>query len=126
VVRIPSFKGLDPVQVPHSPIRIPPRLLSAYCLMPDHYHLLIHTPLGNLSRCMRHINAVYTQRYNRTHGCDGQLFRGRLKAILVGGKKWPPFLGDEVSVNRLKALFFEDKIHPGYPIHGLSLPKSGK
>ncbi|MGA2403415.1 MAG: transposase [Syntrophobacteraceae bacterium] len=42
--------------------------ISAYCLMPNHYHLLIHTPLGNLSRCMRHINAVYTQRYNRAHG----------------------------------------------------------
>jgi REP element-mobilizing transposase RayT len=59
--------------------------ISAYCLMPNHYHLLIQTPDGNLSRCMRHINGVYTQRYNRAHGCDGQLFRGRFKSILVGG-----------------------------------------
>ena len=59
--------------------------ISAYCLMPNHYHLLIHTPDGNLSRCMRHINAVYTQRFNRAHGCDGQLFRGRFKSILVDG-----------------------------------------
>ena len=59
--------------------------ISAYCLMPNHYHLLIHTPDGNLSRCMRHINAVYTQRYNRAHGYDGQLFRGRFKSILVDG-----------------------------------------
>lgn len=57
--------------------------ISAYCLMSNHYHLLIQTPLGNLSRCMRHINGVYTQRYNRLHGYDGQLFRGRYKAILV-------------------------------------------
>ena len=62
--------------------------VSAYCLMPNHYHLLIHTPLGNLSRCMRHINGVYTQRFNRVHGCDGQLFRGRFKATLVDGDSY--------------------------------------
>ncbi len=57
--------------------------VSAYCLMSNHYHLLIQTPDGNLSRCMRHLNGVYTQRFNRRHGYDGQLFRGRYKAILV-------------------------------------------
>ena len=59
--------------------------ISACCPMSNHYHLLIHTPKGNLSRCMRHINGVYTQRFNRTHGCDGPLFRGRFKSILVDG-----------------------------------------
>ena len=57
--------------------------VSAYCLMSNHYHLLVHTPDGNLSRCMRHLNGVYTQRFNRKHGMDGQLFRGRYKAVLV-------------------------------------------
>jgi putative transposase len=57
--------------------------ISAYCLMGNHYHLLIQTPQSNLSRFMRHINGVYTQRYNRLHGHDGQLFRGRFKSILV-------------------------------------------
>jgi putative transposase len=58
-------------------------LIGAYCLMSNHYHLLIQTPEANLSRFMRHIDGVYTQRYNRAHDCDGQLFRGRYKAILV-------------------------------------------
>ena len=62
--------------------------ISAYCLMPNHYHLLIHTPKGNLSRSMRHINGVYTQRFNRTHGFDGQLFRGRYKSIIVDGDSY--------------------------------------
>ncbi len=62
--------------------------ISAYCLMPNHYHLLIQTPDGNLSRCMRHINGVYTQRYNWVHDCDGQLFRGRFKSILVDGNSY--------------------------------------
>jgi REP element-mobilizing transposase RayT len=57
--------------------------ISAYCLRPNHYHLLIQTPDGNLARCMRHINGVYTQRFNRRHEKDGQLFRGRYKAVLV-------------------------------------------
>ena len=57
--------------------------ISAYCLMPNHYHLLIQTPDGNLARGMRHINGVYTQRFNRRHQKEGQLFRGRYKAVLV-------------------------------------------
>ena len=39
-------------------------LVNAYCLMSNHYHILIETPNANLSRIMRHINGVYTQRYN--------------------------------------------------------------
>jgi len=57
--------------------------IAAYCLMPSHYHMLIQTPDANLSRFMRHVNGVYTQRFNRFHGCDGHLFRGRYKSILV-------------------------------------------
>ena len=62
--------------------------IAAFCLMPNHYHLLIQTPEANISRCMRHINGIYTQRYNRLHNSDGQLFRGRFKSILVddGGR----------------------------------------
>jgi len=55
----------------------------AYCLMENHYHILLQTPDANLSRCMRHINGVYTQYFNRTHGLDGHLFRGRYKSILI-------------------------------------------
>lgn len=58
-------------------------VVYAYCLMPNHYHLLIRTPSGNLSRFMRHLNGVYTQRFNREHGRDGPLYRGRFKGILV-------------------------------------------
>lgn len=56
--------------------------VTASCLMPNHSHLPIRTPEGNLTRCMRHIGGVYTQLFNRRHGHDGQLFRGRCKALL--------------------------------------------
>jgi REP element-mobilizing transposase RayT len=55
----------------------------AYCLMGNHYHLVLYTRLGNLSRVMRHINGVYTQAFNRRHGLVGHLLQGRFKAILV-------------------------------------------
>ena len=55
----------------------------AYCLMGNHYHLMLTTPLPNLSRVMRHINSVYTQHFNKDCKRDGALFRGRYKSILV-------------------------------------------
>ena len=55
----------------------------AYCLMGNHYHLLLRTPRGNLSRAMRHINGVYTQHHNYLRNTDGSLFRGRYKAINI-------------------------------------------
>ena len=58
-------------------------VFHAYCLMGNHYHLLIQTPLANISRIMRHINGVYTQHYNWRKNTDGPLFRGRYKAIVV-------------------------------------------
>lgn len=55
----------------------------AYCLMGNHYHAVIQTHRPNLSRLMRHLNGVYTLRYNRRHGKVGHLFQGRFKAVLV-------------------------------------------
>jgi REP element-mobilizing transposase RayT len=55
----------------------------AYCLMENHYHLVLQTHRANLSALMRHINGVYTQRYNRMHDKTGHLFQGRYKAIVV-------------------------------------------
>lgn len=58
-------------------------LVHAYVLMDNHYHLLIETPGGNLSRGMRQLNGVYTQRFNSVHGSGGRVFQGRFKAVLV-------------------------------------------
>jgi REP element-mobilizing transposase RayT len=55
----------------------------AYCLMDNHYHVLIETPEPNLSKGMRQLNGVYTRRFNRRHGRVGHVFQGRYKAILV-------------------------------------------
>jgi len=58
-------------------------LCHAYCLMKNHYHLLIETPKGNLSKGMRELNGVYTQGFNQRYRRVGHLFQGRYKAIIV-------------------------------------------
>ena len=58
-------------------------LCHAYCLMDNHYHIVIETPQPNLSLGMRQLNGLYTQVFNRRHGRVGHLLQGRFKAILV-------------------------------------------
>ena len=58
-------------------------LCHAYCLMDNHYHLLVETPKPTLCSGMRQLNGVYTQAYNRRHKKVGHLLQGRYKAILV-------------------------------------------
>ena len=62
--------------------------IYAYCLMDNHYHLLLSTPAGGLSRSMRHLDGIYTQKFNRVHHRDGPLFRGRYKAILIDAEEY--------------------------------------
>ncbi len=58
-------------------------ICHAYCLMNNHYHLIIETPDGNLSKGMRQLNGVYTQTFNKKHHRVGHIFQGRYKAILI-------------------------------------------
>ena len=55
----------------------------AFCLMPNHYHLLCSTPHGGLNRWMRSINGGYARAFNQRHGRVGHLWQGRYKALLV-------------------------------------------
>jgi REP-associated tyrosine transposase len=55
----------------------------AYCLMTNHYHLVVETPRANLSAGMRHVNGLYTQRFNRRHERVGHVLQGRFHAVLV-------------------------------------------
>lgn len=57
--------------------------IAGYCLMNNHYHILLQTPQANLSRFMRHLDGVYTQQFNRKYNLDGPLFKGRYKSILI-------------------------------------------
>lgn len=78
-------------------------LIHAYCLMDNHYHLLIETPDGNLSRGMRQLNGVYTQISNRHHGKVGHVFQGRYKAILVQKETYLLELARYIVLNPVRA-----------------------
>lgn len=94
--------------------------VHAYCLMGNHYHLLIHTPLGNLGRAMRHLNGVYTQRFNRSVGTDGPLFRGRYKAILVDADHYLLQVSRYIHRNPLEAHQGQQMMDPlwsSYPFY---------
>ena len=78
-------------------------LCHAYCLMDNHYHLLIETPQGNLSAGMRQLNGIYTQRFNRRHTRVGHVFQGRFKAILVERENYLLELCRYVVLNPVRA-----------------------
>ena len=78
-------------------------LCHAYCLMDNHYHLLIETPEGNLSHGMRQANGLYTQYYNRRHGQVGHVFQGRYKAIVVERDCYLLVLCRYIVLNPLRA-----------------------
>jgi putative transposase len=78
-------------------------LCYAYCLMDNHYHLLIQTPDSNLSKGMRQLNGVFTQISNRRHQRMGHLFQGRFKAILVDSDAYLLELARYIVLNPVRA-----------------------
>lgn len=78
-------------------------LCHGYCLMSNHYHLIIETLDGNLSKGMRQLNGVYTQASNRRHKRSGHLFQGRYKAILVDKESYLLELARYVVLNPVRA-----------------------
>jgi REP element-mobilizing transposase RayT len=77
--------------------------LHAYVLMGNHYHLLVATPEPNLSRGMRQVNGIYTQRFNRRHARTGHVMQGRFKGILVEKESHLLELARYVVLNPVRA-----------------------
>jgi len=76
--------------------------LFSYVLMDNHFHLLIETPLGNLSEFMRQFNITYTSYYNRRHKRIGHLYQGRYKSILVDKEAYLSVLSRYIHLNPVK------------------------
>jgi putative transposase len=77
--------------------------MHAWCLMGNHYHLLLETPEANLSQGMRHLNGVWSQRFNRRHGRVGHVFQGRFKAIFVEQQSYLLELARYIVLNPVRA-----------------------
>jgi putative transposase len=96
--------------------------LFSYVLMDNHFHLLVETPLGNLSEYMRQFNITYTGHYNRRHNHIGHLYQGRYKSILVDKEAYLAVLSRYIHLNPVKVkgmlkLPIEERIKKlkGYP-----------
>jgi putative transposase len=100
--------------------------IAAYCLMSNHYHLLVQTPDANLSRSMRHLNGVYTQRYNKRNSCDGPLFRGRYKSIVVESDSYALELIRYIHRNPLEAGLVDNLQKYQWNTHKLYLSNAKK
>jgi len=78
-------------------------LCHAYCLMTNHYHLLIETREPTLSKGMKHLNGRYTQDFNKRHARTGHVFQGRFKAILVDSDAYLLELARYIVLNPVRA-----------------------
>jgi REP-associated tyrosine transposase len=78
-------------------------IVHVYCLMDNHYHLLLETPFGNLSQIMHHINGAYTTYFNTKRSRSGHLFQGRYKAILLDADEYAKELSRYIHLNPVRA-----------------------
>lgn len=77
--------------------------IHAYCLMSNHYHLIIHTPRGNISHAMKYLNSNYARLVNVSMNRDGPLFKGRFKAIIISADDYLIRLSRYIHLNPVKA-----------------------
>src|SRR4030067_689107 len=78
-------------------------IIHTYCLMGNHYHLLLETPRGNLSQILHHINGAYTTYFNIKRSLFGHLFQGRFKGILVDKDAYCKELSRYIHLNPVRA-----------------------
>ena len=77
--------------------------IHAFCLMSNHYHILMRTIRANLQKIMRHLDGVYTLRFNRAEERDGPLFRGRYKSILIDSDEYLLQVWRYIHLNPIEA-----------------------
>ena len=82
-------------------------IIHAYCLMTSHYHLLIETPLPNLSQAIKWINVSYATYFNRKRNRWGHLFQGRFKSIIVDADEYLKPLSRYIHLNPIRAKMVE-------------------
>jgi len=77
--------------------------IHAYCLMKNHYHLLLKTPKGNVSEAIRHLNGLYARYFNRERKTDGPLFRSRFKSTIVSNDEYLIHVSRYIHLNPVRA-----------------------
>ena len=78
-------------------------IIHGYVLMGNHYHLLIETPLGNITRVMHYLNATYTGYFNKKYNRVGHLFQGRYKGYLIEKERYLVSVSKYIHLNPVRA-----------------------
>jgi putative transposase len=82
----------------------------AYCLMPNHFHLMVETPAGGISEGMHHLNGRYAQWFNRRHEFDGHLFQSRYHSVLLESNWHLLELSRYIVLNPVRAHLCRDPV----------------
>ncbi|WP_028101114.1 transposase [Pseudoduganella violaceinigra] len=93
----------------------------AYCQMTNHFHILLETFDGQLSRGMRHLNGSYSQYFNRQHRLVGHLFQGRFTAILCQSDLYLKELARYIELNPVRARMVALPSHWLWSSHGAAM-----
>lgn len=91
--------------------------VHGYAIMSNHYHLMLHTPRGNLSATMQHLGATFTRRYRRAFGGDGPLFRSRFRNELVDSERYWMQLLVYLHLNPVRAGIVASAQHSAWTSH---------
>ncbi len=78
-------------------------VVHSYCLMPNHYHLYVETPIAQLAQIMRQLDGIYTQTFNKRHSRVGPLMQGRYKAVLIDKDNYSLELSRYIHLNPVRA-----------------------
>jgi putative transposase len=78
-------------------------IVHTYCLMTNHFHLLLETRQPNLSKAIQWINVSYATYFNRKHNRRGHLFQGRFKSVLIGADEYLKHLSRYIHLNPVRA-----------------------
>jgi len=84
-------------------------ILYAYCLMPNHYHLLMETPRGNIQRFMQRLNTAYSMYFRYKHARPGHCLQGRYGAKIVEGNDYLVRLTRYIHLNPVRGKPWAEK-----------------
>ena len=77
--------------------------IHAYCLMDNHFHILLRTPLANISEIMHYLTITHARKFNRSERTDGPVFRARFKAIVIDADDYLVKVSRYIHLNPVKA-----------------------
>jgi putative transposase len=91
----------------------------AFCLMGNHFHIFLKTPLANLSQCMHQLNSSYANWFRKKYSAVGPLFQDRFKSILVEEESYATELSAYIHLNPVRANIVQNPTEYSWSSYGI-------